>query len=127
MARLPVVSRGVRRGELVLVFHLDHPRHWTFKLLRQASEVLRWDAQPPPNSHRNPPPRPPGWPRKFRDHDHEHIWHPQFDMTLARPETQLEQAPNHASAFIAFCERANIDPGSSYQPPPSDEQLRIPT
>jgi hypothetical protein len=127
VARLPVVSRGVQRGELLLVFHVDHVRHWTFKLLRLGSEVLRWDAQPPPHSHTNPPPRPPDWPRKFRDRDHEHIWHPAFGMTLAQPSGQLEAAPDHATAFVAFCERANIDPGDSYQPPPSGEQLRIPS
>jgi hypothetical protein len=126
-ARLPLVSGGVLRGELLLVFHVDHARHWTFKLLRLGSEVLRWDAQPSPHSHSNPPSRPAGWPRKFRDRDHEHVWHPQLGMTLARPSAELEAAGDHAGAFVAFCERANIDPGNAYQPPPSGEQLRLPS
>jgi len=126
-ARLPVVSSGVLRGELLLVFHADHARHWTFKLLRLGSEVLRWDAQPSPHSHSNPPSRPAGWPRKFRDRDHEHVWHSQLGMRLARPSEELEVASDHASAFVAFCARANIDPNSSYQPPPSGEQLRLPS
>lgn len=126
-ARLPVFSSGVQRGELLLVFHLDHARHWTFKLLRLGSEVLRWDAQPPPHSHSNPSSRPAGWPRKLRDCDHEHVWHPLLEMRLARPSPELEAAPDHAAAFVAFCERANIDPNNAYQPPPAGEQLRIPS
>jgi hypothetical protein len=126
-ARLPVAFRGVQRGELLLVVHVDHGRHWTFKLLRLGSEVLRWDAQPPPHSHSNPAVRPADWPRKFRDRDHEHVWHPQVEMKLARPSAELEGAPDHRAAFMAFCERANIDPSNSYEPPPSGEQMRLPT
>lgn len=128
LARLPVVSAGVRRGELVLVFHVDHIRHWTFKLLRIGDEVLRWDAQPPPHRHNNPIGRPSGWPRRFRDRDHEHLWHPQFTMKLARPSVELERSHDHATAFDAFCVRANIVSNGSYRPPPPfGEQLRIPS
>lgn len=128
VAQLPVVAGSVIRGQLWLVFRVDHERHWTFKLLRLGIEVLRWDAEPPPQSHTNPPSRPPDWPRRFRARDHEHLWHPDFDMKLARPSQELEQAADHAAAFIAFCERANIDPNSAYQtPPPAGEQLRIPS
>ncbi len=128
IARLPVISAGVRRGEIVLVFHVDHARHWTFKLLRMGDEVLRWDAQPPPQRHNNPIGRPSGWPRRFREHDHEHIWHPLFGMRLARPSIELERSQDHAAAFEAFCARANIESNGSYRsPPPSGEQLRIPS
>lgn len=127
IAQLPLVSGGIIRGELLLIFGVDHHRHWTFKLLHVGAEILRWDAQPPPNSHSNPPSRPAGWPRRFRRRDHEHVWHPDFGMRLARPSEELEEASNHASAFVAFCMRANIDHNNAYQsPPPSGQQLRIP-
>jgi hypothetical protein len=128
MARVGLVISGVQRGELLLLYHLDHARHWTFKITRRGIEVLRWDAQPPPHSHSNPVGRPPDWPRKFRDDDHEHAWHHDYAMKLARPSAALAAAVDHHAAFVAFCARANIDPADCYRsPPPPTEQLTIPT
>lgn len=126
LAELPVVESGVVRGALWSVVSTDNKRHWTFKLLRLGVEVLRWDADPPPQKHTNPPNAPDGWPRRFERREHEHVWHPEFDMRLARPVRELELAADHAAAFLAFCGRANIDPNDAYRAPPAGgEQLRI--
>lgn len=125
--RLGVFAGKVTVGELVLVVNLADRRNWTFKLLRRGDEVLRWDLAAPPFRHSNPPGRPPGFPGKVRDLEHEHRWVAGLGMTCAVGLRGHELAAgDHRQALAAFCGRANIAFNARYEaPPPPGEQLQF--
>ncbi|UUY05482.1 hypothetical protein LRS13_08180 [Svornostia abyssi] len=123
--RLRVESAGLRVGELFLVYNVAEARHWSFKLLRVSSEVLRWDYATPPMRHRNPSACGPDFPAVVRTLEHEHIWTEMAGMNCARPLSD-GAGQDHRQSLMAFCARAKIEFKAHYQaPPPLGEQLTL--
>lgn len=126
-SRLGLESGGATVGELVLLVSLVVARDWNFKLLRRGEELLRWDLTVPPTRHSNPPGRPPEFPGKVRELEHEHRWVQGFGMNCAAPLTLAgDTTGDHRQALAAFCDRGNISFETSYEPPPPPgEQLQL--
>jgi len=123
LSRLPLEFRGIRVGELFLMTSVATRRCWRFKVLRQRSEVLRWDFTVPPSRHRNASTCGADLPRVVTALEHEHLWHPDAGLDCARPLTGLSEV-DHREALDAFCRRAKIDMRNRYvSPPPMSEQL----
>lgn len=122
---VPVESDGIRVGELILIANVALPRHWTFKLLRRRSEVLRWDLSTGPVRHRNPLACGEHFPGTVRALEHEHVWRARTNLRCAAPLAGLADS-THREALEAFCDRANITMLTPYEPrPPLGEQMTL--
>lgn len=121
-ATLAVEMNAVEAGQLIAVQLTAAPRFWKFRLDHGGTEVLCWHFRPEGDirSHRNPSPRPDGFPKRDTSLIHEHPWIDGHETRCSRPLDGLETA-SHEQAFSAFCARANIDPGATYRQPPEPQ------
>jgi hypothetical protein len=126
--RAPVEVEAARIGELYVWLNASLERHWTFKLRLHREDVYRWDFAEPPCKHSNPPVGvcPPGFPRKVRECEQEHVWVEGWDLKCAR---RLEgfSTSGFREIFIAFCDRTHIDFQPEYVAPLALAQLSFPS
>lgn len=93
---------------------------WNLSVDLPGAKIYRSDRIPPGGQykHRNKTSsRRPSDPRVVRDLHHEHVWrNPAGDTQIA---LGLEDATGwtHQQFFLAFCERATIDPAGFYREP----------
>jgi hypothetical protein len=125
--RAPVEVDAAHVGELNIWLNASLDRHWSLKLRLHNEEVYRWDFAQPPCNHNNPRVGvcPPGFPRKVRECEQEHVWVKDWDLKCARPLEGFATS-GFREIFVAFCDRTSIDFQPDYVAPLALAQLAFP-